>query len=201
VTQPATSKNDVPMETSAPDGAVPVESILFTEELHRRPWRPPDFNKENCTLMALSSALADSRRIPFFRLAETILDVTQSDSSGVRLLTTDDGGKRFYWPAIVGIWKPHIGGGTPRNFGPCGDVLDRNIPLLFQHVERRYTYFQPITPPVEECLLVPFYVEGKAVGTIWAIMYDDHRKFAKNCRARTRRSISTRGSRGRRAVG
>jgi len=57
-------------------------------------------------------------------------------------------------------------------------VLDRNIPLLFRHVERRYTYFQPITPPVEECLLVPFYVGGKAGGTIWAIMHDDHRKFA-----------------------
>ena len=72
-----------------------------------------------------------------------------------------------------GVWKPHIGGGTPRNFGPCGDVLDRNIPLLFRHFERRYNYLQPVTPPIEECLLVPFYVEGKAVGTIWAIAHDD----------------------------
>ena len=56
-------------------------------------------------------------------------------------------------------------------------MLDRNSPLLFRHFERRYTYFQPVTPPVEECLLVPFYVEGKAVGTIWAIAHDDRRKF------------------------
>lgn len=48
---------------------------------------------------------------------------------------------------------------------------------MFRHVEQRYTYFQPITPPVEECLLVPFYVEGKAVRTMWAIMHDDHREF------------------------
>src|SRR5260370_28340034 len=30
------------------------------------------------------------------------------------------------WAAIAGAWQPHIGGGTPRDFGPCGDVLDRN---------------------------------------------------------------------------
>jgi signal transduction histidine kinase len=85
--------------------------------------------------------------------------------------------KRFYWPAIAGMWKDHIGGGTPRDFGPCGDVLDRNSTLLFSHVERRYTYFQPVTPLVEEALLVPFYVEGKAVGTIWAVAHDQQRKF------------------------
>jgi PAS domain-containing protein len=60
---------------------------------------------------------------------------------------------------------------------PAGDVLDRNIPLLFRHFERRYPYFEPVRPPVEECLLVPFYVEGKAVGTIWAIAHDERRKF------------------------
>lgn len=154
-----------------------LESILYTEELSRRPSRPPDFQKENSALVALSNALADSPRTVLQTLAETILDVCQSGSAGVSLLTREDGGKRFYWPAIAGQWKTYIGGGTPRNFGPCGDVLDRNMSLLFHHVERRYMYFQPVTPPVEEALLVPFYVEGKAVGTIWAVAHDDRRKF------------------------
>src|SRR5438128_1632105 len=92
---------------------------------------------------------AASPRAILQALAETILNVTRSDSAGVSLLTTDDGGKRFYWPAIAGLWKPHIGGGTPRNFGPCGDVLDCNTPLMFTHFERRYTYFLPVTPLVE----------------------------------------------------
>jgi GAF domain-containing protein len=177
MTESAKSNDDVPLEASIPDGAVSLESILCTEELRRRPWRPPDYQKENRALVALASALVDSRSNILQTLAETILDVTQCDSAGVSLLTKEDGGKRFYWPAIAGRWKPHIGGGTPRNFGPCGDVLDRNIPLLFRHFERRYPYFLPVTPLVEECLLVPFYVGGKAVGTIWAIMHDDRRKF------------------------
>jgi two-component system cell cycle sensor histidine kinase/response regulator CckA len=159
------------------DSLVPLESVLCTEELDRRPSRPPDYETENRALAALVQALADSPRTILQTLADKILEVFKADSAGISLLTKEDGGKRFYWPAIAGVWKPHIGGGTPRDFGPCGDVLDRNAALLFRHFERRYTYFLPVTPPVEECLLVPFYVEGKAVGTIWAITHDDRRKF------------------------
>jgi PAS domain S-box-containing protein len=173
----AESKNDFPIEASIPDCTVSLESILCTEQLRRRPWRPPDYKKENHALVALLSARLDPQSNILQTLAETILDVTQCDSSGLSLLTKDDGGKRFYWPAIAGTWKPHIGGGTPRDFGPCGDVLDRNCTLLFKHFERRYPYLLPVMPPAEECLLVPFYVGGKAVGTIWAIMHGDRRKF------------------------
>ena len=145
--------------------------------MSHRQSRLPDYKKENHALGALLSALLDSQSNILQTLVETILDVTQCDSSGLSLLTKADGGKRFYWPAIAGIWKPHIGGGTPRDFGPCGDVLDRNCTLLFKHFERRYPYLLPVTPPAEECLLVPFYVGAKAVGTIWAIMHSDRRKF------------------------
>ena len=175
----AHATSDVGQATQAlnVEGLVPLESVLCTDELNRRPSRPPDYERENRALVALSQALADSPRTILQKLAETILETFHVDSAGVSLLTKEDGGKHFHWPAIAGVWKPHIGGGTPRDFGPCGDVLDRNIPLLFRHFERRYTYFLPVTPPVEECLLVPFYVEGKAVGTIWAITHDDRRKF------------------------
>ena len=175
MTESAQSKNNVPLETSIPDGAVSLESILRTEELHRRPWRPPDHGKENRALVALVSALADSPRTILQTLAEKVVEVLQADSAGLSLLTKDE--KRFYWAAIAGRWKPHIGGGTPRGFGPCGDVLDRNVPMLFTHWERRYPYLRPATPLAEEGLLVPFYVNGKAVGTIWAIAHNDQRKF------------------------
>ena len=56
-------------------------------------------------------------------------------------------------------------------------MLDRDAPLLFTHFERRYPYLLAATPPAEECLLVPFYVKGKSVGTIWAIAHDERRKF------------------------
>lgn len=171
----AKSQRYFPLETSIPQAS--LESILCTEELQRRRSRPPVYEKENRALVALVSTLADSPGTILQTLAETILEITESDSAGLSLLTRDDDGKRFYWPAIAGMWNPHVGGGTPRNFGPCGDVLDRNCTLLFTHFERRYPYLIPVMPPAEECLLVPFYVGGKAVGTIWAIMHSDRRKF------------------------
>jgi len=182
MTDSATERKDVVLEDSIPEGLAPLESIIYTEELRRRLWRAPDYEKENRALVALMSALADSPATIFQTLAETIMDITQCESAGLSLLTKDGktpdvGGKRFYWPAITGMWKSHVGGGTPRNFGPCGDVLDRNCTLLFKHFERRYPYLVPVSPSAVECLLVPFYLGGKAVGTIWGMMHSDRRKF------------------------
>lgn len=182
MTESLEARSDAPIESSIPVAAAPLESILCTEELHRRPSRPPGHEEENRALVKLVSALADSPSTIFQTLAQTILHITQCDSAGLSLLTTDGQtpdvcGKRFYWPAIAGMWNTHVGGGTPRNFGPCGDVLDQGRTLLFKHFERRYPYLLPVAPAAEECLLVPFYVAGKAVGTIWAIMHSDRRRF------------------------
>jgi PAS domain S-box-containing protein len=150
--------------------------------LQQRPSRPRDHARENAALLTLAGALTESRQTILEILADTILRVTDADSSGLSLLTSDgatpdDKGQRFYWPAIKGIWNQYIGAETPRNFSPCGDVLDRNCALLFRHFERRYSYLLPVLPAAEECLVAPFYVRGKAVGTIWAMMHSDRRLF------------------------
>ena len=79
---------------SIPDGVASLESILCAEELRRRPWRAPDYGRENRALVTLASALADSPSTILQTLAEAILEITQSDSAGVSLLRKDDGGKR-----------------------------------------------------------------------------------------------------------
>jgi signal transduction histidine kinase len=160
-------------ETVSP--TAPLESILRTELLLRRPSRPPDHQKENAALTALVTALADSPYTILQTLADKVLETLDADSAGLSLLTKD--GERFYWAAIAGAWRPHVGEGTPRDFGPCGDVLDANATMLFTHWERRYPYLSAAMPLAEEGLLVPFYVDGKAVGTIWAIAHHNHRKF------------------------
>jgi hypothetical protein len=126
---------------SSPDGVpvspVPVslESVLCTEELRGRRSRQPDYEKESRALVSLARALADSPRTILQTLADTMLEAFDAGSTGISLLTEEGGGKRFYWPAIAGKWTHHIGGGTPRDFGPCGDVLDRNTTLLFGQLD------------------------------------------------------------------
>jgi len=166
-------QNEIPLEISIL--AASLESILCTEDLLNRPSRPPDYKVENSALVALTSALADSPQTILQTLADKVLEVLQADSAGLSLLTKDE--KRFYWAAIAGAWQPHIGGGTPRDFGPCGDVLDHNRSMLFTHWERRYPYLSTAIPLADEVLLAPFYVNGKSVGTIWAIAHSNRRKF------------------------
>lgn len=156
-------------------GLVPLDEIVCTDELWRRPRRPPDYETENRALKKLVAGLARDPRTILQTLAETLLEVFGADSAGMSLLTED--GKDFHWAAIAGAWSPHLGGGTPRDFGPCGDVLDGGRPLLFKHWERRYPYLIEATPLAEEGLLVPFSVAGKLVGTIWTIAHSERRTF------------------------
>ncbi|HEX8757130.1 MAG TPA: response regulator [Steroidobacteraceae bacterium] len=157
------------------EGLVPLQVILRTDELHKRSSRPPDHESEISALTSLVRALADSPRTILQTLADKTLEVLQAGSAGMSLLTHDGG--RFYWAAIAGQWAPHLGGGTPRGFGPCGDVLDRDVPLLFTHWEHRYPYLSEAMPLAEEALLVPFHVERRPVGTIWVISHDPRRRF------------------------
>ena len=117
------TKTNRDANSTHPGSSVPLESILCTDELKRRPSRSPDYEKESRALVALAEALSESPRTVLQTLAETILHVCRAGSAGISLLTKDDGGKRFYWPAIAGEWKPYIGGGTPRDFGPWGMCL------------------------------------------------------------------------------
>jgi signal transduction histidine kinase len=128
-----------------------------------------------------AAGIVVSSGIPFCKLADPVFSTPGELPRSEALLSS------FTWPrtiaspctsqAIAGAWQPHIGGGTPRDFGPCGDVLDHNRSMLFTHWERRYPYLSTAIPLADEGLLVPFHVNGKAVGTIWAIAHSNRRKF------------------------
>jgi GAF domain-containing protein len=156
---------------------LPLESVLCTDELHQRPSRQPDYQRESRALGELAQALADSPRSILQRLTEVALHVCEAGSAGISLLRKDDGEQSFYWPAIAGAWAPHAGGGMPRGSSPCGVVLDRNAVQLFERPERHYRYLVPIAFPIVEALLTPFYVQGRAVGTVWVISHEEKRRF------------------------
>jgi PAS domain S-box-containing protein len=159
----------------APGIDIQLESILCTDALNRRPSRLPDYEAESRALGSLAQALADSPRTLLQSLADAILTALQCDSAGISLLSSDE--TKVRWAAIAGAWRSHIGRAYARDFGPCGDVIDRNMPLLFRHFERRYAYLQSVTPLINECLSAPFYVAGKPVGTVWANTHTDRRGF------------------------
>ena len=148
---------------------VGLESIISTTLLSRRRTRSPNHVAENDALIALAEKMATSPDDILQKLTETALSLCHAQTCGISPLEPD--GKRFYWPALAGVWASHVGGGMPRDFSPCGTVLDRNAAQLMSHPERHFAYFAAVTPWIEEVLLIPFYLEDKAVGTIWVIVH------------------------------
>jgi len=161
--------------SAAPPCMLDLESVISTAELSRRPSHPPNYAEENRALIALARELATSPSSMLQKLAETALTLCRAHSAGISLL--EEGRKRFQWKAIAGQWAAHLGGGTPRGFGPCGTVLDRDVALLFSHPERHFSYLADVTPCIDEGLLLPFYVDGEGVGTIWVIAHDQSVRF------------------------
>jgi hypothetical protein len=49
--------------------------------------------------------------------------------------------------------------------------------MLCQRPERDFPYLGEVSPLLEEGLLIPFYVDGEAVGTIWVISHNESRRF------------------------
>jgi PAS domain S-box-containing protein len=152
-------------------------SIVSAAELNRRPSRPADYAAESRALIALAREMATSPATILQKLAVSALTLCDAHSAGLSLLEEGDQKSNFHWRAIAGQWAPHLNGGTPRNFGPCGVVLDINAPLLCSHPERDFPYFGEVTPLLEEGLLIPFSIKGEAVGTIWIVAHDATRRF------------------------
>jgi PAS domain S-box-containing protein len=151
--------------------------MLSTDELRRRPSRPTDYAAENQALIALAQEMASSPEGILQRLADTALSLCRAHSAGLSLLEDGDQKSNFHWRAIAGQWAPHLNGGTPRNFGPCGTVLDQDVAMVCSHPELDFPYWAPIKPVLEEGLLIPFYIRGEAVGTIWVVAHDTSRRF------------------------
>jgi PAS domain S-box-containing protein len=146
--------------------------MLSTAELLRRPSRAPDYEAENNALIDLAKSMAASPEGILQKLADTALTLCRAHSAGLSLLEEGDQKSNFHWRAIAGQWAPHINGGTPRDFGPCGTVLDQNAAMICSHPELDFPYWIPIKPVLDEGLLIPFYIKGEAVGTIWVVAHD-----------------------------
>jgi signal transduction histidine kinase len=156
---------------------VPLESVLCTEELNRRPARPPDYQAIRGALVALAQTMADSPDRILQKLVETALSLCRAHSSGLSLLEEENGRKIFRWHGVAGRYAPYLWGTTPREFSPCGTVLDTDQVQLMSDLDRHFTYFAEVEPRISEALLVPFHVNGEAVGTIWVVSHDRGRLF------------------------
>lgn len=156
---------------------LPLDSVIANEELGRRPARPAGDAALVAALEKLARQLASSPRRVLQALTDTALELCRAHSAGVSLLEREGERNIFRWHAVSGQWAPLLWTTLPREFSPCGTVLDRAAPQLMQKPARHFTPMEAIAPAVEEVLLIPFSVGRTLVGTVWVIAHDASRRF------------------------
>ncbi len=167
-----------PRENSSVENAtVSLEEILVTGELSTRPARSPDYAKECQALVALARAMAEAPATIFQKLVETTLDLCEAGSAGISIEEHDGLEAIFRWRATAGKLTPFLNGTMPRDFSPCGVVLDTNRTQLMRHAVRYFPYIEQLQIPIVELLLVPLYLKERAIGTIWIVSHTEERKF------------------------
>jgi PAS domain S-box-containing protein len=154
-----------------------LEDVLITAELTRRPSRPPDYEAEARSFVALAQAMASSPATILSKLVETARELCRADSTGISILEPGGESDVFRWRAVAGALAANLNRTMPRNGSPCGTVIQRDAALLFAFPESHYHFSVPRDLPIVEALLVPFHVAGQPIGTVWAVAHTANRKF------------------------
>src|SRR5262245_53515105 len=152
---------------------IPLDSVISNDQLDARPRRPSDRDAEERALEALARELAGSPRRVLQSLSDTAMRLCRAQSAGISLVEELDGQHCFRWHAVSGGFAGFLWNTLPRDFSPCGTVLDRAAPQLMILPERHFTPLAQISPRVQEVLLIPFSVGEVIVGTVWVVAHDE----------------------------
>ncbi|HMN79130.1 MAG TPA: ATP-binding protein [Burkholderiaceae bacterium] len=149
--------------------------IDITSLLATRPSRPPEHARQNQAMSELAEVLANDPERIARCLSYSALRLTGAHSAGLSLEEPDR--SAFRWIATSGDFRPHLNQTLPRQFSPCGEVLARSRHMLLRDPAQVYGYIENLDVPVREVLLVPFFLDGKPVGTVWVASRDESRAF------------------------
>lgn len=148
---------------------------MISDEITRRPAREPDYAAENRGLGELADQLASHPDELLRKLAETVLELCQADSAGVSLVNPAT--RTCCWQVVTGEFAPDLAGSIPWDLCSCGTASQQGGALLLQNPARHFPALAGLKPPVAEFLVVPFQVEGKPAGTLWAALHTSSRRF------------------------
>lgn len=147
-----------------------VSSAFITDELHSRPPKKTDYQKEKLALQDLASHMANKPEEVLPRFVDLAMEMTGAVSAGLSLYEPQPAPGVFRWTYLRGELAPFDGATTPRNYSPCGVTLDLKTPVLSANPERVYSWISDAKIVVPEVLLVPLYVgDREPLGTIWIV--------------------------------
>jgi len=146
---------------------VPLENVLITAELARRPSRLPDHEAENRALTAFAETMVRSPNSIFQKLVETALERCRAGSAGIHFIDPNDDSGAGRWRAVAGQFTQEVGGQFLCEVNRCATTLDHKAPLLIAYPERHFHSAISIHPPIVEAMFVPVLVNDKRAGWLW----------------------------------
>jgi len=144
--------------------------------LAQRGLRSPAYEVESKALHRLAEEMSRNPNGILAALCKEVLAVCGAESAGISLLGGENDDE-FRWPAIAGLWATLEGQGTPRDASPCGMVIEADRSLLIHDAANQFPAGATVTPLSAEILMAPFRVYGKPIGTLWAVMHSDAKRF------------------------
>ena len=160
--------------------ALKPEDVLITPSLYARPARAPALEAELAAHRELTALMTIDPQQAIDRFLELAVELCPSaGSAGLsELVVSADGEKSFKWTAMSGALADQVGGGTARDFSPCGLCLDCHHTILVHRPGRVFTYFNQAEPEILEGLVVPLYDTGKRpLGTLWVTSHGSDATF------------------------
>jgi RNA polymerase sigma factor (sigma-70 family) len=161
-----------------PPQLVSLKDVVISDQLISRRLRKLHGRNEIKAMYELASLLGGKGVSVLKRLAQMAVELCDAGSGGISMIETGEDGEQFFrWQALAGEFERYEGGTTPRDWSPCGECLTVAKPALYSYPARFFTYFQKVDTPIVEGLVIPMYVAGLPIGTIWIISHNEQRHF------------------------
>jgi PAS domain S-box-containing protein len=162
-------------DRTTPELPTPTHGVLITDELARRPARPPDHAAENRVLLELAAAMADSPNI-LDALVQAVAKLCDVRCAGIGLIEGSGADRLFRCHAVTGPFTPWLGKAAPYGESPSAFAVERNAPQLLEQPSRAYPHIAELGA-IEELLVVPLYRGRDAIGSLWIIAAPGERRF------------------------
>lgn len=120
----------------------------------------------------MAASLANAPQDVLQSVVEAVANLYAGVSVGISIIEEHLGDHVFRWHALTGPLAQYRWETTPRDFSPCGTVIDRKAVQLMILPERHFAYIAYLKPQVVEVLLIPFSVREQLVGTVWLVSHD-----------------------------
>jgi PAS domain S-box-containing protein len=154
-------------EYDAPDAAGDERSLLS-----KRGARPADPGAEAAAFAEVIRTMAQSPAQTYESIAAAALRLCRAGSAGISLLDSSVSEPQLRWPAVTGMARGQVSGSAPAACVPCGLAIARAEALLLRNPGACYPVLATVRPPITEAICVPVQLEGRVVGTLWAMAHD-----------------------------